>query len=161
MIQLQLVAAPEQLELARILFREYAEGIGVDLGFQDFEEELRGLPGAYAPPRGTLILARRCGEAVGCVAVRPLDEETAEMKRLYVRSAARGTGLGRALARAAIQFAAGAGYRSMRLDTLAHMGEALALYESLGFRSIPPYRYNPLPGAAYMELRLRQSVSEG
>ena len=155
MIQLQPVSAPDQLEIARILFCEYAEGIGVDLGFQDFEEELRGLPGAYAPPRGTLIVALEEGAAFGSVAVRPLDEETAEMKRLYVRPAARGTGLGRTLARAAIQFAAGAGYHTMRLDTLAHMAEALALYDSLGFRPIPPYRYNPLHGAAYMELRLR------
>lgn len=159
MIELRPATTPELLAIARDLFREYAEGIGVDLGFQQFEEELMSLPGPYAAPRGTLILAREQGETHGCVAVRPLEQGIAEMKRLYVRSSARGTGLGRKLAREAIEFARSAGYHSVRLDTLAHMGEAIALYESLGFRPIPPYRFNPLPGAAYLELRFSPDES--
>jgi ribosomal protein S18 acetylase RimI-like enzyme len=151
---LEHAANPDDLSAARTLFREYAASLGIDLGFQDFEKELRDLPGGYAGPRGALILARDGDALLGCVAVRPLDGETAEMKRLYVRDAARGGGLGRTLALAAIAHARQAGYRRMRLDTLPQMARAQALYEALGFREIPPYRYNPVAGTVFLELVL-------
>jgi ribosomal protein S18 acetylase RimI-like enzyme len=155
-------AGQEDLEVVRLLFREYAASLGFDLGFQGFEQELAGLPGEYAPPRGRLFLAladeslsgppeRR---AVGCVALKPLDLETCEMKRLYVPPAHRGRGLGRLLAERALAEARSIGYRRLRLDTISTMKEALGLYRSLGFLPIPPYRYNPIPGAVYLELDL-------
>jgi putative acetyltransferase len=155
MVELSKASTPEHLLTVRALFQEYATALGVDLSFQGFDEELRDLPGSYAPPRGALILAHLAQDVVGCVGVRPLDAATAEMKRLYVRSAGRARGVGRALARAAIDHARYLGYERMRLDTLPAMVHAQALYASLGFQPIPPYRYNPVPGTAYMELRLR------
>lgn len=142
------------VELAASLFREYQTAIGVDLCFQGFAEELAGLPGNYALPRGRLLIAHVGTEVAGCVALRPLEEGVAEMKRLYVRSAFRGTGLGRRLAEAVIAAARDAGYSRVRLDTLATMKEAIALYGALGFVEIAPYRVNPLPGPRYFELRL-------
>jgi putative acetyltransferase len=138
----------------RELFEEYAASLGFDLGFQEFERELRELPGAYGPPRGRLLLARVGAEPVGCVGLRPLDADACEMKRLYVRSTHRGTGAGRALAEAAIRAARELGYAHMRLDTVPSMRAARALYRALGFREIPPYRFNPIPGTTYMELAL-------
>jgi ribosomal protein S18 acetylase RimI-like enzyme len=156
MVELTEARSVAEMEQARALFREYADGLGVDLCFQGFEDELKTLPGKYAPPRGTLLLALRNGEPLGCVAVRPLEGETAELKRLYVRPAARGLGLGRRLTEAAIAFARGAGYRAIRLDTLAQMQAAQRLYAELGFRPIEPYRDNPLAGTAYLELALHE-----
>ena len=138
----------------RTLFEEYAASIGVDLCFQGFAEELAGLPGAYAAPSGRLLLARVLGTPAGCVALRRLTPELCEMKRLYVRPAFRGTGLGRRLAEAVIGAGRSLGYAAMRLDTLATMASARVLYESLGFRPITPYRHNPVPGAEFLELRL-------
>ena len=148
-------AAPS-LARARALIAEYAASLSFDLGFQGFAEELAGLPGAYAPPHGRLLLAQAAdGEAAGCVAVRPLMAQVCEMKRLYVRPTFRGTGLGRRLAEAAVREARAAGYRRMRLDTMATMAAARGIYESLGFLPVPPYRHNPLPGAEFMELDLQ------
>ncbi len=134
-----------------MLFREYAQGLGVDLCFQNFEHELRSLPGAYAPPRGVLLLAEVAGLPAGCVAVRPLDAWICELKRLYLRSAYRGTGLGRALTEAALDAARQMGYALIRLDTLPDMQTAQRLYESLGFYEIPPYYDNPIPGKRCLE----------
>jgi ribosomal protein S18 acetylase RimI-like enzyme len=141
------IAVAEDVELVRELFREYADALGVDLSFQGFDEELAALPAGY----DVLLVAG----SDGCVGVRPFADGVCEMKRLYVRPSARGTGLGRALALAAIERARALGYRAMRLDTLPAMGEAQALYASLGFVEIPPYRHNPVAGSRFMELGLR------
>lgn len=142
----------DEMAHVRELFREYQRSLGIDLCFQSFEEELAGLPGRYAPPRGVILLA----EGSGVVALRPIDENTAEMKRLYVRPSARGTGLGRALAEAVIEEARRKGYGRIRLDTLPSMTAAIAMYRKLGFEEIAPYSVNPVEGALYMEKGLSQ-----
>ena len=133
---------------------EYAAGLDVDLGFQDFERELRELPGEYAPPAGRLLLALETDEPAGCVALRPFGAQVAELKRLYVRPAYRGTGLGRRLAETAVAEAREAGYERIRLDTLPSMHAARALYRSLGFVEIDAYRPNPVHETTYFELSL-------
>ncbi len=146
------------LETVREIFREYAQGLGVDLCFQGFEQELAQLPGDYAPPRGTLLLALVDGAVAGCCALRPLDSSdypnAAEMKRLYVRKAFRGFGLGRRLAEATLDAARLGGYASVLLDTLSDMEAARALYGELGFEEIPPYYHNPIAGAHYLKVDL-------
>ena len=143
----------EDITHARELFREYADWLAIDLAFQHFDYELATLPGKYAPPPGRLFLAG--DPPVGCIALRPLDEAgVGEVKRLYVRDAARGTGLGRTLAETVIEHARGIGYRELRLDTADWMRDALRLYAKLGFRECSPYYHNPMPGAVYMSLVL-------
>lgn len=136
------------------LFREYQRALGVSLDFQGFEQELADLPGAYAPPEGRLFLARIEGTPAGCAALRPIAGAECEMKRLYVRAAARGSGLGVALARRVIEAAREAGYARVRLDTLPAMAAAQALYTRLGFRDTPPYNDNPIAGTRFMALDL-------
>jgi ribosomal protein S18 acetylase RimI-like enzyme len=154
MMKLAQAETPEQVEEVRRLLREYEASLGVSLCFQGFERELAELPGEYAPPGGRLLLALDTGQAVGCVALRGLDDETCEMKRLYLRPGFRGRGAGRWLALAIVDEARKIGYKKMRLDTLPSMREATALYESLGFKPIEPYCHNPIPGAIFMELKL-------
>lgn len=146
---------PADVDEVRALFVAYATSLDFDLAFQDFAAELAALPGAYLPPDGAVFLAREdTGLAVACGAVRRFDGETCEMKRLYVQPAARGLRIGRRLAEATIAHARSAGYRRMCLDTVGSMVEAIALYESLGFSRIAPYRHNPFEDAVYMALIL-------
>ncbi|MDM0046875.1 GNAT family N-acetyltransferase [Variovorax dokdonensis] len=169
-----------QIDAIRVIFREYADSLGIDLAFQDFEHELLNLPGEYAEPRGALLLAlidvvpgspapqpaptllqRKEGHwshVAACCALRPLDAadypNAAEMKRLYVRPAFRGRGLGRQLTEAVLDAARGVGYSCVLLDTFDDMEAARALYEDLGFVEVPPYYHNPLPGAHYLMCEL-------
>ncbi len=160
--------SPAQIAQARELFLEYAQSLGFSLCFQNFDKELAGLPGDYAPPAGRLLLAEYNGQLAGCVALHKLskkddsdavsevvDYDVCEMKRLYVRPQFRGKGLGRALADRIIAEARAIGYKHMRLDTVEPvMKDAVAMYRRLGFREIAPYCANPIAGALYMELQL-------
>jgi ribosomal protein S18 acetylase RimI-like enzyme len=140
--------------VARVLIAEYAVALGRDLSFQGFAEELAALPGAYAPPGGALLLATVEDAPAACVALRAWCGDIAEMKRLYVRPAQRGLGLGESLARAILAEARALGYRRVRLDTLPEMAAAQALYQRLGFRPIPPYYDSPIAGTRFMEVEL-------
>ena len=142
------------LDDVRALFREYAASLGFDLDFQDFDKEMTGLPGEYAPPDGSILLARCAEETAGCVALRKLAFGICEMKRLYVCPTFRGHGIGRLLSEKIVAEARRIGYTAMRLDTLASMTTARSLYRSMGFREIEPYRFNPLHDAVFMELEL-------
>jgi ribosomal protein S18 acetylase RimI-like enzyme len=154
-IELLTPATPALLDEARAIFREYANSLDVDLCFQDFEAELASLPGEYTAPQGALLLATVDGDVAGCGALRPLlgcDYANAcEMKRLYVRPAFRRFGLGRLLAQALLDRGLQAGYSAMLRDTLDDMEAARGLYASLGFEEIPPYYFNPIPGAHYLK----------
>lgn len=150
--------SPDTLAAVRRMFEDYAASLAVSLDFQNFAAELAALPGAYARPAGGLLLALDGAEPAGCVAFRPLEPGVAEMKRLYVRPAARGGGCGRLLVERAVADVRAAGYRCLRLDTLPGMERALGLYLSLGFVEIQPYRHNPVPGARYLELDLRPTL---
>jgi putative acetyltransferase len=136
------------------LFLEYADALGFDLAFQDFQQEIADLPGDYRPPGGRAYIAFERDEAAGCIALRGLAPGICEMKRMYVRPAFRGRHIGRLLATQVIHEARQMGYAAMRLDTVPWMTEAIALYASLGFREIQPYRFNPIDGARFFELEL-------
>lgn len=144
-----------QIEEARALFLEYARSLSFSLCFQNFDDELKSLPGDYAAPRGRLLLAYHQGLTAGCIALRPLDDQFCEMKRLYLRPEFRGKGVGRMLVDHIIDEGRSIGYERMRLDTVElDMQDAIALYRRKGFREIAPYRSNPVPGALYLELLL-------
>lgn len=148
-------ASTAQIAQVRELFLDYAKSLGFSLCFQNFDQELAALPGHYAPPKGRLLLAEYDGQLAGCAALRELEAGICEMKRLYLRPALRGKGLGRAIAERLIAEARKIGYTRMRLDTVEPvMQDAVAMYRRLGFREIPPYRENPIAGALYMELDL-------
>jgi len=149
-----------EIEAIRTLFRQYEELLAVDLCFQRFEEELSSLPGKYSLPEGDLLIAFDGEKAVGCVAVRKLNDGVCEMKRLFVKPEARRNGLGRKLATQIIAIARELGYEMMRLDTLVKLTEALDLYQTLGFRKTAPYYENPLPGVIYLELDLKRASTD-
>lgn len=154
MIRIIQAQTQDHYRRARKLFQQYADALGFDLEFQGFSRELATLPGEYAPPKGRILLAESAAKIVGCVALRPLDQRICEMKRLYVYPGYRNRKIGRSLAEAVIDQARKIGYERMRLDTIESMTAARALYHSLGFRSIKPYRYNPLNNPSYFELNL-------
>jgi GNAT superfamily N-acetyltransferase len=155
-IRIESGETPEFVATIRRLFVEYSESIEVDLCFQGFADELARLPGDYARPAGRLLLAFEDSQAIGCGALRPIDGSVCEMKRLYIRPAWRGKGAGGALINALVRSAREIGYRTMRLDTLPSMKTAIAIYCSLGFKEIAPYRANPVPGALFFELDLNR-----
>ena len=154
MLQVEEVKTKQRLSQVRKLFGEYADSLEINLDFQGFDGELAGLPGEYALPDGCLLIALWEGEVAGCVALRKFSPSICEMKRLYSRPQFRGLGIGRALCEAVIQKARSIGYERMRLDTLPSMRRARALYVSLGFKEIEPYRFNPVEGTSFMELIL-------
>ena len=153
--------SPEQIAAIRDLFTEYVQWLGINLCYQDYPTEFAELPWKYAPPRGDLLLALVGGQAAGCVALKPIDQETAEFKRFYVRPAFRGRGVGRALGKAIVDVARRLGYRRLWLDTLPSMEAAVAVYIALGFRPIAPWHHTPVKGTLFMELDLRRSAEEG
>jgi len=159
-LQIEQASTPDQISLARTLFQEYGASLGFSLCFQNFDKELAGLPGDYAPPRGRLLIAYLDSQAAGCVALHEFGPGISEMKRLYVRPAFRGKRVGLALANAIIAAARDVGYEKMRLDTVpSEMADAVKMYGRLGFKEIAPYRVNPQPGTLYMELDLKKSQS--
>jgi GNAT superfamily N-acetyltransferase len=157
MIGILHAVTPEHIATVRELFLEYQRWLGLDLCFQNFSAELAALPGDYTPPSGRLLLALHDARPAGCIALRRMDAATCEMKRLFVRPEFQSLKIGRALAEKIIAEARAIGYARMRLDTLPMMTRAHALYAALGFREIPPYCHNPVPGAIYMELSLRSA----
>jgi len=154
MMLIKQAQAELEIEAVRWLFTEYQRFLNADLCFQSFEEELNSLPGKYVHPNGDLLIGLIDKKIVGCVAVRKLDDNTCEMKRLYVTSETRGTGLGKKLAEQIIRIAKNLGYKTIRLDTLERLTEAMRLYEKLGFKKTDAYYKNPLPGVIYWELDL-------
>jgi ribosomal protein S18 acetylase RimI-like enzyme len=155
MLELIYAETNEHIEIIRKLFREYEDFLGFHLCFQNFEEEMKTLPGKYAPPEGRLIIAEYDSEIAGCVAVKKIGEGVCEMKRLYVRPKFRGKKIGRKLADRIIEDARAIGYDIMRLDTLERLKEAIALYRSMGFKETTAYVYNPIEDVVYMELKLK------
>ena len=159
LIRIEPARSPQDLESTAQLFAAYGESLGLDLSFQDFDTELTSLPGKYAPPTGEILLARdNSGNAVGCVAVRPLSPpDCCEMKRLYILPAARGLGVGKKLLHEILDKALSLGYNEIKLDTLPSMRQAVSLYESAGFVSTTPYYKTPLPGTVFLSRQLESS----
>lgn len=155
-LMLKIIQAQSESEINHIreLFKEYTDSLGFDLSFQNFEQELAELPGKYAPPQGRLFLATVNDKTVGCVGLRKFENDICEMKRLYIRPQFRGKGFGRTLAQKVIDESRIIGYKYMRLDTVPWMEQAISLYRSMGFIEIPAYRYNPIKGTLYFELKL-------
>jgi GNAT superfamily N-acetyltransferase len=151
----------EHLDQARLLFTEYVASLGFDVSFQNVADELAHLPGRYAPPSGRLLLALHEDQAAGCVALKPLNDQTCEMKRLYVKPPYRNLRIGKALVDALIREAQVAGYRWMRLTTVVTMEQALSIYHSWGFKEIPVYCHHPVPGTIFMELALPPILTLG
>ncbi len=149
------VNSGENLQHIRELFKEYTDSLGFDLSFQNYEQEFADLPGKYTAPDGRLLLAIYDDKIAGCVALRKFENDICEMKRLYVQPEFRRKGIGKALSVAIINAAREIGYSIMRIDTVPWMKEAITLYHSLGFKDIATYRFNPIPGTVYMELKLR------
>ncbi|MDR3628640.1 MAG: GNAT family N-acetyltransferase [Ignavibacteriaceae bacterium] len=158
MIKFIKAASPDEIEKVRKLFREYADSLEFKLDFQNFEEEVNNLPGEYAAPEGKLYIALFNDDSAGCIALRKIDKDTCEMKRLFVLPKYRGLNIGKALTEILITEAKRTGYKFMRLDTVFTMLSARRIYEEFGFKEIPPYRYNPVEGAIYMELNLQAGV---
>lgn len=158
-VRIERARSTEDIESVAFLFAEYAKSLGFDLTFQDFDTELRSLPGKYAPPGGEILLARNVdGIVVGCVAVRPLDlPSCCEMKRLYILPAGRGLGIGRKLVSMILEIAGSLGYEQIKLDTLSSMAEAIGLYTKAGFVSTTPYYETPLDGTLFMVRRLQST----
>jgi len=154
MIDIRPAELPRELVEVQRLFREYADGLDVDLSYQDFEAELATLPGKYEAPTGRLLLAWNDTQPVGCVALRALDGASCEIKRLYVRPQSRGQELGRRLVERICQEAREAAYSRIYLDTLASMKAAIKLYVALGFKPVGPYVFNPIPGAVFLAREL-------
>jgi putative acetyltransferase len=154
MIQIIHSHMPEQVGKVRSLFGQYAISMGLNLGFQNFDDELINLPGDYTPPAGALLMAVERSASIGCVAMRPIDRSICEMKLLFVKPAHRGKGVGRQLMESIVDEAKKAGYLSMRLDAIPTMHEAIRLCQSIGFHEIEPTCWNPIPGALYFEMDL-------
>ncbi len=155
MTEIVLARQPVDLAAVKQLFLDYAESLDFDLDYQDFDQEMASFRSLYAPPAGALVLVRVAGAAAGAVGLRPLEAGICELKRLFVRPAYRRLGLGRAMAERIIAEARAKHYRAIRLDTIGRsMASAIALYRALGFREIPAYAFNPVPGALFMELDL-------
>ncbi|MGD9232521.1 MAG: GNAT family N-acetyltransferase [Desulfobacterales bacterium] len=156
MIKIVEANTKELIEQAKELIREYAQSLEFDLGFQDFDQEMENFPGQYASSRGCLFIALAANKAIGCVALRDLGQDICEMKRLYVKPLFRGQKVGKLLAEVVIKAARDMGYDYMRLDTIPSMKQANMLYNALGFKQIPPYRFNPIEGATFFELNLKE-----
>jgi ribosomal protein S18 acetylase RimI-like enzyme len=156
MIKIAEADTKEFVENAKKLIREYAQSLEFDLGFQDFDNEMVNFPGQYVFPRGCLYIALNANQPIGCVALRDLGQGICEMKRLYVKPHFRGQKVGKLLAEAVIKAARNMGYDYMRLDTIPSMRHANMLYTSLGFKQIAPYRFNPIEGATFFELNLKE-----
>lgn len=154
MIKVIQAKSEKELNIIRKLFTEYTNWLGFDLSFQNFEKEFAELPGRYTPPTGRLLLALYNNKVAGCVGLREFAKGICEMKRMYIKPKYRRKGIGRRLAIAVIEEAKKIGYKKMRLDTVPWMNEAIELYYSLGFKKIKPYRYNPIKGSLFLELRL-------
>ena len=158
MIKIIQAISREHIDSVRKLFFEYAKSLNVSTCFENFDKEVENLPRLYGPPKGRLLIALSDIKVAGCIALKKVDDQTCEMKRLFVRHEFRGQGVGKELTTAVWEEARGTGYKKMRLDTLPSMKEAIALYESLGFEPIPPYRELPVPGALFMQVALDRNV---